>query len=110
MLLSSSAIAMPLREAITRAETVKYSPAKAGTTEGAADLYQKLHGAAVRVCIDADIAAADSFEVCVSDALDKAVMQVSIPTVSALHLQSLTGGRLASTKKAPAAPETVSSR
>jgi UrcA family protein len=101
---------MPLGTAVTRTETVKYSAVKAGTTDGAADLYQKLHGAAVRVCLDAELAPADSFESCVADALDKAVLQVSIPMVSALHLQSLIGGKLASTKKAPAKLETVASR
>ncbi len=109
-LLSSSAIAMPLGAEVTRTETVKYSPQKAGTTEGATALYQKLHGAAVRVCLDADLATADSFENCVSEALDKAVLQVGIPMVSALHLQSLIGGKMAGTKKAPAKLETVASR
>jgi UrcA family protein len=110
VLLSSSAIAMPLGAAVTRTETVKYSAQKAGTTEGAAELYQKLHGAAVRVCLDADLATVDSYESCVSDALDKAVLQVSIPMVSALHLQSLIGGKMTSTKRAPATLEAVASR
>ena len=110
VLLSSSAIAMPLGAAVTRTETVKYSAAKAGTTEGAVDLYQKLHQAAVRVCLDADLAIVDSFQGCVSDALDKAVLQVSIPMVSALHLQTLIGGKLTGTKKAPATLDTVASR
>ncbi len=109
-LLSSSAMAMPLTTAVTRTETVKYSVQKAGTTEGATDLYQKLHEAAVRVCVDADLLTADSVETCVSSALDKAVLQVSIPMVSALHLQTLIGGKLANTKKAPAKLETVASR
>jgi UrcA family protein len=109
-LLSSSAIAMPLGAAVTRSETVKYSAEKAGTTEGATALYEKLHTAAVRVCVDADLAPADSFESCVSDALDKAVLQVGIPTVSALHLQNLIGAKLSSTKKVPAKRETVASR
>jgi UrcA family protein len=109
-MLSSSANAMPLGAAVTKTETVKYSAQKAGTAEGATALYEKLHGAAVRVCLDAELATADSFESCVSDALDKAVLQVGIPTVSALHLQSLIGGKMAGTKKAPARLETVASR
>ncbi len=109
-LLSSSAISMPLGAAVTRTETVKYSAEKAGTTEGATALYERLHSAAVRVCLDAELAPADSFESCVTDALDKAVLQVGIPTVSALHLQSLIGAKLTTAKKLPAKRETVASR
>jgi UrcA family protein len=108
-LLSSSAMAMPLNTAVTRTETVKYSAAQAGTTEGATVLYQKLHGAAVRVCLDAELNTADTFEGCVSGALDKAVLQVAIPMVSALHLQSLVDGKMASSRQS-AKLGTVASR
>lgn len=116
-LLSTSAMAAPLMDGtVTRTETVKYSLSSAATPEGAAALYQKLHETAVRVCGEADPAAAwlytpESLESCVSEALDKAVRRIGVPMITALHVQSVNDRKLASARKlVPAKTETVASR
>lgn len=106
MLLSTGAMAAPLSDAkVTKTETVKYSVPSSTTVEGAVALYQKLQEAAVRVCAESEATAyrftSDSLDSCVSGALDKAVQDIGIPMVSALHLQSLAGS-LKVTKAAPA--------
>jgi UrcA family protein len=106
MLLSTGAMAAPLSDSkVTKTETVKYSVPSSTTVEGAVALYQKLQEAAVRVCAESEASAyrftSDSLDSCVSGALDKAVQDIGIPMVSALHLQSLAGS-LKVTKAAPA--------
>ncbi len=106
MLLSTGAMAAPLSDAkVTKTETVKYSISSSTTVEGAVALYQKLQEAAVRVCAESEATAyrftSDSYEGCVVSALDKAVQDIGIPMVSAMHLQSLASGQKL-TKAAPA--------
>jgi UrcA family protein len=92
-LLSTGAMASPLSERVlTRTETVKYNPAKATTINGAAELYEKLHAAAAKVCSSDDrrfsaLDMQDTYEKCTATALDKAVAKVHSPLVMALHLQ-----------------------
>jgi UrcA family protein len=102
-LFSIGATAASLDSSVTKTETVKYSVAVATTADGAAALYRKLQETAARVCGDADLAAGDSFTAdsygsCVADALGKAVQQVGIPMVSAMHMQSLTSGKLTASR------------
>jgi UrcA family protein len=106
MLLSTGAMAAPLADAkVTKTETVKYSIPSSTTVEGAVALYQKLQEAAVRVCAESEATAyrytSDSLESCASSALDKAVQDIGIPMVSALHLQNLANSQKL-TKAAPA--------
>lgn len=82
----------PLAEpAVTRTETVKYSPAEAATPEGAAALYARLKAAAEKVCADPSpvplgMTAHDpAFEACASAALADAVRKTGSPLVSMVH-------------------------
>jgi UrcA family protein len=116
-LLSTSAMAGPLEDrVVTRTETVKYSLPKATTAEGAAALYLKLHETAARVCGEGDpgeawMYAAGSLESCVSDALDKAVRQVGMPMVTALHQQGVADSKLARAgREVSGKPDTIASR
>lgn len=91
-LLTTGAWAMPpLADAVlTRTETVKYDRAAAATPEGAAELYDRLQQTASRVCSEPAPRARPfrhdpSYEKCMSEALDKAVRQVGITTVSLMH-------------------------
>jgi UrcA family protein len=92
-MLSTGAIASPLSErALQRSETVKYSPSKATTIEGAMELYEKLHSAAVKVCSSDDRRFSvrdmqDSYDACATKALGKAVARVHSPLLTALHIQ-----------------------
>ncbi|HXC58003.1 MAG TPA: UrcA family protein [Steroidobacteraceae bacterium] len=68
--------------------TVKFNRAEASTPTGAADLYHSLNRAAARVCVDHYASAAlqrDSYFECRDAALAKAVDQVDISALSALH-------------------------
>jgi UrcA family protein len=101
-LLSTSALALPSRslqdDVQTRTETVKFKAADAATAEGAASLYGKLNDAALRVCRDERLAAVDSLEACVADALDAAVRSIASPMVSALHWQARKPVTIAATR------------
>ncbi len=85
---------------------------KAGTTEGATALYQKLHSAAVRVCVDAEHRPCRSPSRAASRTRStRRCCRWPSATVSALHLQSLIGAsKLTTGKKVPAKRETVASR
>ncbi|MEJ0100149.1 MAG: UrcA family protein [Pseudomonadota bacterium] len=112
-LFSIGAMAAPLDLPVTKTETVKYSVPDAATVDGATALYHKLQETAARVCGDAELAAGDSFAAdsyssCFTNALGKAVQQVGIPMVSAMHMQSLASGKLTSNKALSS--ETVASR
>jgi UrcA family protein len=105
MLLSTGAMAAPFADGkVTKTETVKYSVPSSTTVEGAVSLYQKLQEAAARVCAEAEATAyrytTDSMESCVAGALDKAVVDIGIPMVSALHLQSLASAQKVTTAAA----------
>jgi UrcA family protein len=103
--LSTGAIASPLSErALQRSETVKYSPWKATTIEGATELYEKLHAAAAKVCSSDDRRFSvrdmqDSYDACTTKALGKAVARVHSPLLTALHIQG-TSVKTTSAKKA----------
>ncbi|MET0280377.1 MAG: UrcA family protein [Steroidobacteraceae bacterium] len=101
VLLSTSAVAAPLSDAIvTRTETIKFSPGEAVTAEGAAVLYQKLQSAAERVCQDSgdtmSLQVSYTYAACVSDALGQAVNEIGIPRVSLLHVQETPAARMVS--------------
>lgn len=96
LIVSGSALASPARATLwessfTRTETVSYKVSEARTPEGAAALYAKLRDTAVRVCSEGSPFGVNDpvgLESCVIEALDTAVRRVSIPMVSALHLQA----------------------
>jgi UrcA family protein len=102
-LLSTGAMASPPSERmLTRTETVKYSPTKATTLDGAAELYEKLRAAAAKVCSSKDTGfspydAQDAYEACTNKAIRQAVTKVHSPLLMALHLQD-TSMRPASAK------------
>ncbi len=103
VLFSIGAMAAPLDLAVTKTETVKYSVPSATTADGAAALYRKLQETAARVCSDTDVTPADSFSAdsygsCVADALGKAVHQIGIPMVSAMHMQNLATSKLTASR------------
>jgi len=86
--------------------TVKYSAATAATPAGAVDLYAALRMAASKVCSDASspvMASLAPSEGCRADALSRAVADVNIDAVTALHLRD-------SGYKAKAGTVTVASR
>jgi UrcA family protein len=96
---STGAWAAPLADAAVhmRTETVKYTRSHASTAQGAADLYDELRAAAVRVCTELLPLAARDYNTdnlqasCVSEALGTAVRKVGIPMVSVLHQYSSAG-------------------
>lgn len=72
-------------------QTVKFNRSDATTPNGAADLYQSLNQAAAHVCIDTHEPAtlqSASYSECRDAALAKAVDEVRIDAVSALHQKS----------------------
>lgn|SRR5688572_22912764 len=87
------ALAMPPADSAvaTRTETVKFAAAEAATPDGAAALYGRLQSAASRVCrdplatsgrrMDDQMAAA----ACRREALDRAIADLGIASVAALH-------------------------
>ena len=89
--MGASAMPPPDSTATTRTETVKYLAAEAATPDGAVALYGRLQTAATRVCrdpmatsgrrIDEQMAAA----ACRREALDRAVADLGIASVAALH-------------------------
>lgn len=93
-LLSTSAMASPLAEAVvTRTQTVQYSATAAATPVGATELYEKLHAAASKVCSDEGTGFASrymetSYAECMNKALTKAVADVGSPVLTAVHLQN----------------------
>jgi UrcA family protein len=69
-------------------QTIKFNRAEASTPAGAADLYQSLNSAAAHVCVDPSSPAAlqrASYSECRDAALSKAVDEVKIEAVTALH-------------------------
>jgi UrcA family protein len=70
-----------------RTVTVKYADLNISTIEGATALYQRLKGAARRVCSNADTApfAAFAYRGCYVKALNDAVAKVNNPMLTALN-------------------------
>jgi UrcA family protein len=85
----SARAAGPVEVMVTRTETVKYAPAGAQEPAGAAKLYGALQAAASRVCRDpSPLMLSADYVACADAALAKAVEDVNIAAVSAIHLQS----------------------
>lgn len=89
--LGASATPPPDGSVATRTETVKYLAAEAATPDGAAVLYGKLQMAATRVCRDPMATSGRRMDdqvavaACRREALDRAVADLGIATVAALH-------------------------
>lgn len=92
MVLSASAWAAPPAETtVTQIETVKYARAPSETPAGAAKLYGALQAAAARACREPGMRPSmmgTSYFACADAALAKAVDDVNIDAVSAMHLQN----------------------
>ncbi|MEO6078476.1 MAG: UrcA family protein [Steroidobacteraceae bacterium] len=96
VLLSTGAMASSVEDAVVvQSVQVKYSVSEAATSVGAAELYASLHAAARKVCVETfgrttvgeDALAAK----CISAAVTAAVADVSIPAVTAVHMQGKRG-------------------
>jgi UrcA family protein len=67
-------------------QTIKFNRSDATTSSGAADLYQSLNQAAAHVCLDtSELLQRASYSECRDAALTKAVDEVKIDALSALH-------------------------
>lgn len=74
---------------VTATRTVKYSAAESATPAGAVRLYDALRAAASRVCRESgmpSLASLEANDMCRSSALSRAVADVNIDAVTALHL------------------------
>jgi len=97
----------------TTSEMVRYNILDAQTPEGAVILYRRLNRAAQKVCGEPYATThrfpSDTDRSCIAAALDKAVEQVGIPLVTALHQQGHAGAKLAA-RRTSGSIETVASR
>ncbi len=83
--------APPTETMVTKTQTVKFSRAAAQTPVGAVQLYGELRAAASRACRDAGTRPSmmgEAYLACVDGAMGKAVGDVNIAAVSAIHLQT----------------------
>jgi UrcA family protein len=81
----------PDSDVAVNTETVKFNRTDAQTAAGAAGLYQSLNQAAAHVCIDPAAPATlqhAEYSECRDTALAKAVVEIAIPAVTALHQNS----------------------
>jgi len=93
VLAASSSLATghePLRENVAmQSKTVKFSRSAAESPPGAQALYRRVRLAANAVCRDNSYSAGVSREMrgCTTDAVDRAVQDINVAAVSAIHYQ-----------------------
>jgi len=91
VLVSGSVLAAPPADP---AKTVNYSDINLKSAAGVDALYKRLKKAAYEVCQmptgTRQIRIEQEFKACKADAVDRAVLQINLPTLTALH-QSKTG-------------------
>jgi len=89
---------------VTRTESVQFRRSQVSTSDGAANLYQRLRAAAERVCADPHTGvnrapvADPGRAACVREALDAAVRSVGQPTVSVIHAYGAQAPAVAATR------------
>jgi UrcA family protein len=83
-----------------RSETVKFQDLNVDTPAGVAALYNRIHGAARRVCAQSDPVAARGVGACIRKAEGKAITDLNLPGLTAYyqmktgeHADALTASR-----------------
>ncbi len=84
-----TASAGPQGTILSRSEVVRFSDLNLSSDEGVRTLYQRIRGAARKVCSDAADRGGSlkepTYYACVSKAVDDAVSQVNKPALTAMH-------------------------